>query len=174
MKTKILFIAGLILFFTYGYSGNGELSKDSNTANAEVNGQDTTTSGKQNVFQRTGQLAGNWQVKSVNLSEEQTNIISPPGLILYPDISIQIPNTIEGHIPINGHTFYNHIWVDFEIKGNQQISFKNYRGTRLAEDKWGHAFRDNLWHTVKFKIIDHNELICMDAQDKPTIIFIRK
>ena len=77
MKTKILFIAGLILFFTYGYSGNGELSKDSNTANAEVNGQDTTTSEGQNVFQRTGQLAGNWKVKSLNLSGKPIIIISP-------------------------------------------------------------------------------------------------
>ena len=42
MKAKILFITGFILFFIYGYSGNGELSKGGNTANAEVNGQDTT------------------------------------------------------------------------------------------------------------------------------------
>ena len=173
MKTKILFLAGLILFFAYGYSDNGELSKNGNTANTEINEQDTTISGGQNVFQRTGQLAGNWKVKSLNLSGELANV-SPPEIAFYPGISIQIPNTITGPVHVNGCTFRNHIWVTFEIKGNQQINFKNYGGTRSAEDVWGNAFGDNLRNTVKFKIIDHNELILIDSQDKPTIVFIRQ
>ncbi|MDR0614230.1 MAG: hypothetical protein LBG45_12355 [Dysgonamonadaceae bacterium] len=135
-------------------------------------------SGRQSVFQRTGELAGNWQVKSLNLSGELANISSlPKNPHLnehYSDISIQIPNTITGPIKITGHTFRNHIGVDLEIKGNQQISFQNYGGTRLADDERGMAFRSNIWRTVKFKIIDHNELILMDSQDKPTIVFIRQ
>ena len=87
MKTKILFIAGLILFFAYGYSGNDELSKNGNTANAEVNEQDTTTSGEQNGFQRTGLSVDRWKVKSLNLSGELANI-SPPAIAFYPNISI--------------------------------------------------------------------------------------
>ena len=174
MKTKILFIAGLILFFAYGYSGNGESSKNGNTANAEVNGQDTTTSGGQNVFQRTGQLAGNWKVKSQNLAGEPIIIISPPGNAHYPDISIQIPNTIQGPVRITGNTFYNSIVANLEIKDNQQINFNGYDGTKVGEDDRSLAFKDNLLNTVKFRIRDNNELIFLDSQDKPTIVFIRK
>ena len=142
MEQKILFISGLILFFAYGYSANGELSKNGNTANAEVNGQDTTTSGGQNVFQRTGQLAGNWKVKSLNLSGEQVDI-SPAEKMLYPDISIQIPNTIQGTVRITGNTFYNSIGSDLEIKDNQQINFNGYGGTKVGEDDRSLAFKDN-------------------------------
>ncbi|MDR0612044.1 MAG: hypothetical protein LBG45_00880 [Dysgonamonadaceae bacterium] len=159
MKTKILFITGLILFFAYGYSGNGELSKNGSTAN------------NVNIPSLNSNKTSDWKVKSLNLSGELANISSPPAKALYPDISILIPDTVKGNI--TGNTFLNYIWVDFEIKGNQQINFKNYGGSRIAEDNWGRAFEDNLRNTVKFNI-SNNELVFKDSLDKPVIVFIPK
>jgi hypothetical protein len=117
-------------------------------------------------------LAGTkWKVKSQNMSGESVNIISPPEDALYPDISIQIPDTIKGSII--GNTFYNYIWINFEIKDNQQILFENYGGSRIAEDDWGRAFSDNLRNTVKF-VFSNNELTFLDLQDKPTVVFTHK
>ena len=113
-----------------------------------------------------------WKVKSLNLSGELANVTSPPKITLYPDMSIQIPDTVKGCIVAN--TFRNDIWVNFEIKGNEQINFKNYYNvTRDEEDNWGLAFEDNLRNTVKFNI-SNNELIFKDSLDKPVIIFIPK
>ena len=116
-------------------------------------------------------LASKWEIKSQNIAGEMVNISLPPENALYPDISIQIPDTIKGSI--SGNTFYNSIWVDFEINDTQQISFKSYGGSRIAEDGWGLAFRDNLLNTVKFST-SNNELVFKDSLDKPVIIFIYK
>ena len=126
---------------------------------------------KEIIFQLSEQLTGNWEVKSQNLSGGLTNIISPPENAHYSYISIQIPDTIKGYI--TGNTFYNTIGVNFEIKDNQQINFKNYDGTRIAEDEWGGAFRDNLLNTVKFVILNDG-LVFQDLQDKPTVVFTHK
>ena len=112
-----------------------------------------------------------WKVKSLNLSGELANITSPPKIARYPDMSIQIPDTVKGCIISN--TFRNEIWADFEIKGNEQINFKNYESTLDGEDDWGLAFKNNLQNTVKFNI-SNNELIFKDSLDKPVIIFIPK
>ena len=159
MKTKILFISGLILFFACGYSDNDKLSKDGNTAN------------NVNILSLNSNKISNWKVKSQNLAGKLANIISPPKVALYPDISIQIPDTIKGRII--GNTFRNEIWADFEIKGDEQINFKGYGGTKVGEDEWGIAFKNNLLNTVKFNI-SNNELVFKDSLDKPVIIFIPK
>ena len=112
-----------------------------------------------------------WKVKSLNRSGELANI-SFPKIVSYPDISIQIPDTIKGCI--TGNTFRNDIEADFEIKGNERINFKSYYNlTRDGEDEWGIAFKDNLLNTVKFNI-SNNELVFKDSLDKPVIIFIPK
>jgi hypothetical protein len=116
-------------------------------------------------------IAGEWKVKSQNMSGELTDIISPPENAHYPDISIQIPDTIKGHV--TGNTFRNQIGAGFEIKDSRQIHFENYGGTRLLEDDWGRAFENNLRNTVKF-VISNNELIFLDLQDKPIIVFTHK
>ena len=278
MKTKILFITGLILFFAYGYSGNGELSKNGSTANnVNIPSGITDAETKENstgmiiaynkcptfnsdskidkmriglyikdtdtkeIFLATNltdskiaELLGTpvetleidlevklpatvpvafsyqksagqveypcfitglwfskypnaiqiivsdinrnhkmakWKVKSLNLSGELANITSPPKIAHYPDMSIQIPDTVKGCIISN--TFRNEIWADFEIKGNEQINFKNYESTLDGEDDWGIAFKNNLQNTVKFNI-SNNELVFKDSLDKPVIIFIPK
>ena len=152
-------MAGLILFFTYGCSGNGKLSQNGNTAN------------NVNIPSLNSNKTADWKVKSLNLSGKLANIIFPPENALYPDISIQIPDTVKGDITCN--TFRNYIWVAFEIKGNEQINFKDYGGTGSVEDDWGLAFKNNLRNTAKFNI-SNNELIFKDSLDKPVIIFIPK
>ena len=284
MKTKILFITGLILFFAYGYSGNGELSKNGSTANNVNSPAECTPAGtvdaetKENstgmiiaynkcptfnsdskidkmriglyikdtdtkeIFlannltdSKIAELLGapvetleidlevklpatvpvafsyqksagqveypcftpamrnrlymgaiqitvfdinrnhkiaKWKVKSLNLSGELANVTSPPKITLYPDMSIQIPDTVKGCIVAN--TFHNDIWANFEIKGNEQINFKNYYNvTRDKEDDWGLAFENNLQNTVKFNV-SNNELVFKDSLDKPVIVFIPK
>jgi hypothetical protein len=116
-------------------------------------------------------IQGLWKVKSQNILGEWINIILPPEDALYSDISIQIPDTVKGYI--NGNTFYNYIWTEFEINEKQQISFKNYGGSRIAENDFGRSFEENLLNAVKFNI-SQNELIFMDSQNEPIIIFIHK
>jgi hypothetical protein len=109
----------------------------------------------------------------IRISDELTTIASPPDNdALFPTISIVIPKNTQGEIA--GHTFYNNIGFQFEMKEHQQISFKNYGGTRIAEDKWGMAFRDHIIsNVVKFEI-SNDELSFMDSQDNPLIVFIKK
>jgi hypothetical protein len=115
---------------------------------------------------------GMWKVKAVSISGELTDIGSPPENASYPDISIVIPEETQGST--EGHTFYNTIGFGFEIGEHQQISIKNYGGTRIAEDEWGMAFQDHImFNVVKFSI-SNSELIFMDSQNEPIIIFIHK
>ena len=88
----------------------------------------------------------------------------------YSDISITIPDATQGQI--EGNTFVNTIGIEFEIKENQQISFKNYGGTRIGEDEWGMAFRDHImFNVVKFQI-SNDELKFIDSLNHPVIVFI--
>ena len=112
-----------------------------------------------------------WKVKAQRISGELQNINSIPDNALYSDISLVIPDDTKGNI--NGNTFYNPIYVYFEITENRRISFKNYGGTRIAEDNLGMPFGDNLCSTVKFDI-SNKELQFMNIQNSPIIIFIKK
>ena len=112
-----------------------------------------------------------WKVKAQSVSGELQNIASIPDDAIYADISLVIPNSTKGNI--TGNTFYNSIYAYFEIKENQQIIFKNYGGTRLAEDKWGMSFGDNLRNAVKFNI-SNKELQFIDSQNSSIIIMIKK
>jgi hypothetical protein len=112
-----------------------------------------------------------WKVKAQRISGELQNINSIPENAIYSDISLVIPNATKGNI--TGNTFYNSICVSFEIKENQQISFKDYGGTRIAEDKWGMPFGDHLRSTVRFDI-SNQELQFIDSQNNIIIIFIKK
>ena len=117
-------------------------------------------------------ISGMWKVKAISISGELTNIVSLPDNAHYPNISITIPDATQG--TINGNTFCNTIWIDFEIKEHQQISFKNYGGTRSGEDDWGMAFRDHImFNVVKFDISNY-ELQFSDLQNNPVIVFINR
>jgi len=126
-------------------------------------------------MQITNNIRGIWEVKAISISGELTNID------LLPDnrgISITIPNTTQGYII--GNTFVNKIDFEFEIRENQQISFKNYGSTRSAEDDRGAAFRDHImFNVVQFKIsnsvawwLGGKELHFIDSQDNSVIVFI--
>jgi hypothetical protein len=112
-----------------------------------------------------------WKVKAESISGELQNIASIPDGAIYADISLVIPNSTKGNI--TGNTFYNSIYAYFEIKENQQIILKNYGGTRLAEDKWGMSFGDNLRNAVKFDFLNE-ELRFFDTQNNVIIIFTNK
>jgi hypothetical protein len=115
-------------------------------------------------------ISGSWKVSKQSISGNLTYFIAPPDNALYTDISIVFPDTTKGII--SGNTFFNSIGVDFEIKEDQHISFKNYGGTRIAEDNWGMSFGENLRNTVKFDI-SNNELLFIDSQNQPIIIFVK-
>lgn len=118
----------------------------------------------------TPSISGTWEVKAINISNELTNIGSPPENAHYSNISITIPDTTQGSI--SGNTFNNTIGFDFEIKEHRQIILKNYGGTRIAEDSWGQGFKDQImFNVVKFDI-SNNELKFIDSLDNTVILFI--
>jgi hypothetical protein len=119
-------------------------------------------------------IKGIWEVKTISISGELTNIGLPSGEDIYPlfsNILVEIPDVTSG--TIEGHTFCNTIYIGFEIVEYQQINIKSYAGTRIAEDEWGRAFSDHIMHVVKFEI-SNDELTFMDSQNNPLIIFIKK
>ncbi len=113
---------------------------------------------------------GSWKVSKQNISDELESIIAPPDNAIYTDISIMIPDTIEGNI--RGHTFRNTFGVQFKIKNEEQINFKNFLATRFLEDDWGRSFQENLLNTVKFSI-SNDELFFIDSQNQTVIVFIK-
>ncbi|MDR1561867.1 MAG: hypothetical protein LBS54_02110 [Dysgonamonadaceae bacterium] len=117
-------------------------------------------------------INGIWEITMIRISDELTTIgSSPDNDAIFPNISIAIPKNTQGEIA--GNTFYNKIGFQFEMKEHQQISFKNYGGTRIAEDNWGMAFSDHIMRVTKFEISNY-ELTFMDSQDNPLIVFIKK
>ncbi|MDR1122320.1 MAG: hypothetical protein LBM08_15600 [Dysgonamonadaceae bacterium] len=117
-------------------------------------------------------ISGIWEVNTISISGELTNIGSPPENASYSNISIEIPDATQAGI--GGHTFYNTIWIELEIAEHQQINIKSYGGSRIAEDEWGMAFRDHImFNVVKFDI-SNNELKFMDSQNNPVIVFTKK
>jgi len=116
------------------------------------------------------EISGYWKVFKQNISGEFESSTTPPGNAIYTDISIVIPDTTKGNI--SGNTFFNSIEADFEIEKEQQINFKNYGGTRIAEDNWGASFRENLLNTVEFNI-SKDELFFIDSQNQTVIVFIK-
>ena len=115
-------------------------------------------------------INGVWKVKALSISDELTNIDTLPEDAPYSDISILIPDTRQEYI--KGNTVYNSFTVEFEIKEHQQISFKNLV-MRPPAGELGEAFKENMLNTLKFNI-SNNELIFIDVQNKPVIIFIKK
>ncbi len=115
-------------------------------------------------------LRGSWQVYKQIVSGELKNCIDLPENANFPNISIVVPDTTKG--VIHGNTFYNTIGVDFEIGDKQQIDFKNYGGTRLAEDDCGLSLGENLRNTVKFDFLKE-ELLFIDS-DERVIIVLKK
>ncbi|HPM11412.1 MAG TPA: hypothetical protein PK941_13330 [Paludibacter sp.] len=115
-------------------------------------------------------INGNWVVKAISISGELTNIGAPPDNASYSNISITIPDTTLGSI--NGNTFMNQIWVSFEIKEHKHISFKDYGGSRCAEDSWGIAFADHIRSTIKKFDVSNSELHLIDSLDNTVILFI--
>lgn len=115
-------------------------------------------------------LIGSWQIYKQSISGELESCIDLPDNAHFPDISIVVSDTTKGII--SGNTFYNTIGVDFEIKDEQQINFKNYGGTRLAEDDCGLSFGENLRNTVRFDF-SKDELLFIDSDEK-TIIVLKK
>jgi hypothetical protein len=116
-------------------------------------------------------INGMWELKTIGISGELTNIGLPPENASFSNISIEIPDATQG--TIEGHTFHNTIWIGFEIEEHQRINIKSYGGTRIAEDEWGMAFSDRIRDVVKFNILN-NELKFMDSQNNPVIVFIKK
>jgi hypothetical protein len=88
----------------------------------------------------TPNISGMWKVKAINILGKLTNIDLPPDNASETDISITIPDTIQGIM--EGHTFYNTIDIRFELAKQQQINIitYGYGGTRFAEDEWGYGF----------------------------------
>lgn len=120
-------------------------------------------------------INGKWEVKALTISGILTTIDSPMNGhegTCCSDISIEIPNSTQG--TINGHTFYNTISFEFEIRDPQQISFKNYGGTRITEDVCGMTFSNHIIHNVVKFEISNNELKFMDSENNPIIIFTKK
>jgi hypothetical protein len=120
-------------------------------------------------------ISGTWEVKMISISGELTNIDSPingheGGCCS--DILIDIPDDTQG--TIEGHTFYNTIWIGFEIEEHQRINITSYGGTRIAEDECGMAFRDHIMSSVVKFEISNSELTFLDSQNHPVIIFIKK
>jgi hypothetical protein len=107
-----------------------------------------------------------WEVSRQYVSGELKSIIAPPNEAIHTGISIVIPITNGGTVNVN--TFFNSTWVDFEIKNEQQISFKNYGDSRLPEDENGVAFRENLLNTVKFEILT-DKLLFINSQGQTII-----
>lgn len=115
-------------------------------------------------------ISGSWKVSRQNVSGELKSIIAPPDGASYTDISIVIPDSIGG--TITGNTFNNNIWVGFEIRDEQQIIFKNYGGTRILEDEYGGALRENLLNSVKFNI-SIDKLLFIDSQGHSKIELVK-
>ena len=115
-------------------------------------------------------INGSWKVSKQIISGELESIVIHPENANYTDILIVIPDTLKGYI--NGNTFRNSIWVDFEIKEKQQIKFKNYGGTRIVEDDWGASFRENLLNSVRFSL-SNDELFFIDSLNQTVIVFIK-
>ena len=115
-------------------------------------------------------LRGSWQVYKQIVSGELKDCIDLPEGALFPDISIVVPDTTKGII--SGNTFYNRIGVDFEIGDKQQIDFKNYGGTRIAEDDYGLSLGENLRNTVRFDFLKE-DLLFIDS-DERIIIVLKK
>lgn len=115
-------------------------------------------------------IGGTWNVKAISVSNELTYIETPPENAHHPNISITIPDTIQGDI--SGHTFRNTISFGFEIKENRQIDLKNYGGTRMTEDPLGRAFGNHImFNVVKFNV-SNNELQFIDSLDNTVVLFI--
>ena len=117
-------------------------------------------------------ISGVWEVKAISISGELTYLVSPPDEALYPNILITIPDATQGYI--EGNTFYNTIGMEFEIMEHQQISFKSYGGSRIAEDDWGMAFRDHIMFNVLKFDISNNVLKFIDSQNNIVIVFINR
>jgi len=115
-------------------------------------------------------ISRSWEVSKQYVSGELKSIITPPNEAIYTDISIVIPVTKDGTINVN--TFFNSTWVDFEIKDEQQIFFKNYGDSRLPEDEYGVAFRENLLNTVKFEILN-DKLLFINSQGHTIIELVK-
>jgi hypothetical protein len=69
-------------------------------------------------------INGTWNVKTLNIEGVMTDIGPLPDSAHYPNISITIPDALQGQI--EGNTFSNPILIDFEIKEHQQIRIGNY------------------------------------------------
>ena len=121
-----------------------------------------------------------WQAKSLRISGELVNIVSPPeDSILYQNMTLQFLDQLNTKQNTEiGYTFRNVFVVDCDIQDNQKVSFKDYRPILshykfYAEDHWGIAFKENLLNTVKYEISENSELIFFDSDNNPIIVFIR-
>jgi len=120
---------------------------------------------------QTPDISGIWKVQKISISGELKNVVSPDNAS-YSAITIEIPETTQGYM--GGHTFQNTMGFEFKIKEDRQIILKHYGGSRGEEDKWGYAFQDHIMFNVrKFDISKNNELIFMDSQNNPLIVFVK-
>jgi len=136
-----------------------------------------------------GFIGTGWNIKTLCISDELT-IVSRPTDAINQFMSIIIPENNILSIPdcnfstffpypgtlgqMLGYSFQNFFIIDFEMKDNNQIRFKNLRPANMynynLEDIWGIALEDNLNNTVTINM-SNNELIFMDVHHNPTIVF---
>ena len=130
-----------------------------------------STSGCKDETPNPNSINRTWRVIKEQVSGELKTLAPPPDNSLYSDISITIPDLQIGKI--TGNTFRNNIGADFELSNDNQITFKNYGGSRISEDSWGAAFSENLLSTVRYEFSE-KELHFIDSEDRTILVFIEK
>lgn len=116
-------------------------------------------------------ISGTWKAHKIrlNISGALCEVIHPTSGTLHPDISIILPTPIGS----SSNTFYNKIYVSYEISDNNQISLNYGDLTRFGEDDWGISLTDNLLNTKTYCLAG-DELIFFDENDLPIIVFVKK
>lgn len=120
-------------------------------------------------------ISGTWKAHKIrlNISGALCEVIPPSNGTLYPDISIEIHNTTNGY-EFNGNTFFNWITgVTIEILGEQHIIIKGGLASRNGEDDWGISFMENTFEETVAYCFSDNELIFLNSEDLPIIVFIK-
>lgn len=120
-------------------------------------------------------ISGAWKAHKIrlNISGSLCEVIPPINGTWYPDISIEIYNTTNGY-GFNGNTFFNWIMgVTIEILGDQQIIIKGGLASRRGEDDWGTSFMENTFEEAVAYCISDSELIFLNSEDLPLIVFVK-
>lgn len=104
----------------------------------------------ESMMTKSQSIDGTWQVIEMRMNNEMKTPDLSGTNTTDSDISITIPNALAGNI--SGKTFLNTIWFEYKIEEDNKVTFTNYGGTRIAEDEWGIAFRENILNVSQFYI----------------------